>query len=117
MIDGDVFRIIVPLDDEYSYDAGVSKVQDSVSSQSIPIDTPSILIDTQPILSDRKSAIINWLETRDKVTTSEVATQMGITTIWARKILQEMTSEGSLEKIGNYRYTYYILKKYNTEDV
>ena len=27
MIDGDVFRIIVPLDDEYSFDAGINKAQ------------------------------------------------------------------------------------------
>ena len=37
MIDGDIFRIIVPLDDEYSFEVGINKTQISNDRQAVAI--------------------------------------------------------------------------------
>ena len=82
-----------------------------IDTLSILNDTPSILNNTQTTLSNRKAAIITWLETHEKATASDIATLFGVTSIWARTILRKMTSDGTIEKIGDKRYTHYILKR------
>ena len=68
-----------------------------------PIDTPSTL-------SDRTSAIITYLERHEKVTAPEIAALFGVTGSWARTVLRKMTNDGVIEKVGNTRYAYYVLK-------
>jgi len=79
-------------------------------TQAIPSDIQAILPDTQATLSDRKAAIITWLETHDKITTSDISALFGVTNVWARKIAKKMTDDGTIEKVGDNRYTYYVLK-------
>jgi len=67
-------------------------------------------IGTQSTLSERKVAIIDFLKMHEKATTSEIANHLGVTDKWARTIMQQMTSDNTIEKIGNYRYTFYQLK-------
>jgi Mn-dependent DtxR family transcriptional regulator len=55
-------------------------------------------------------SIIAFLELSKKVTSSEVAELLGISTVWASKILRKMVEEGLVIKVGKNRYTYYILK-------
>ena len=68
-------------------------------------------IETQSKLSDKKSAIITYLDTHEKLTARDIAALFGITGSWARNLLRQMASDGTIEKIGNYRFTYYILKR------
>jgi ATP-dependent DNA helicase RecG len=103
LIDGDVFRIIVPLDDSYSFDARIGKAADSSDSQT----TPS---DSQATLSNRKAAIIAYLHTEGKASAPEVAKHFRFSNSWARTILRQMAEEGALVKMGDNRYAYYVLK-------
>ena len=79
--------------------------------QAIPSDTQAILNDTQATLSDRKASIITWLESHDRAKASDIATLFGVSNVWARTILRMMVSDGTIEKIGDNRYAYYVLKK------
>ena len=88
-----------------------NQIDDRKRSQAVASDTQAVASDTQAILNERRTAIINMLETNEKVTASDVAAYMGITNVWARKILRMMANEGILDKIGNNRYTHYVLKK------
>jgi Mn-dependent DtxR family transcriptional regulator len=44
---------------------------------------------------------------------SEAAALLGISTVWASKILRKMVEEGLVNKIGKNRYTCYVLKNEN----
>jgi predicted HTH transcriptional regulator len=66
--------------------------------------------DTQATLSDRKVAIISYLEEYGRATSSDIATAMGVTNNWVRTILRQMVDKGTVEKIGDNRYAYYVLK-------
>jgi len=82
-----------------------------IDIQETPIDTQSTPIDTQSTHDDRKSAIIAYLGKRERVTASDIATLWGVTNGWARTVLRQMASEGIIEKVGNYRYAHYVLKR------
>jgi len=86
-------------------------VNDNVTILSI--DTQSILnrysIDTQSPQADKIVHIISFLEVNKRVTSSEAAAFLSISTVWASKILRRMVEYGLVNKIGKNRYTYYIL--------
>jgi len=83
----------------------------SSGSQAVASDTQATLSDTQATLSDRKSAIISYLETHGKASSSNIAGFMGVTNNWVRTILRQMVDDGTIEKIGNNRYTHYELTR------
>jgi len=60
--------------------------------------------------SDRKRVILSHIEEHGQISTSNAADVFGISKARARAIMQEMCDDGSIEKIGNNRYAYYILK-------
>jgi len=67
--------------------------------------------DTQATLSDRKSTIISYLEEQDKASSPDLARHMGVTPNWVRTILRQMAVDGTIEKIGDNRSAYYVLKR------
>ena len=60
---------------------------------------------------DKKRFILNYIEEHQKVTVSDVSVILELSKPRIRAILQEMTHDGTIEKIGNNRYAYYVLKK------
>ncbi|GHV56145.1 hypothetical protein FACS189460_0360 [Deltaproteobacteria bacterium] len=54
--------------------------------------------------------IVSYIKLHEKVTVTDIATLLGVTNGWARTILRQMASEGTIDKVGNYRYTYYVMK-------
>jgi ATP-dependent DNA helicase RecG len=69
-------------------------------------------IDWQAIkTADRKSIILAYIKKHARVTASEIATNMGLSKSRIRVILQEMVSDRTIEKVGNNRYAYYVLKR------
>ena len=67
--------------------------------------------DTVATLSERKLAIISYLEMHEKASSSDIARFMGVTNNWVRTILRQMVDDGTIEKVGDNRYTYYVLKQ------
>jgi ATP-dependent DNA helicase RecG len=67
--------------------------------------------DTQATLSDRKSAIMTFLEKNEKATSPEIAKHLGVSSNWVRTILRNMAADGKVEKVGDDRYAYYVLKR------
>jgi len=81
--------------------------------QSIDVgDEQAIAIDRQAIkTSDRKRAVLSYIEEHAQATTSEVSNLLGLSKGRVRAILQEMANDGTIEKVGNNRYAYYVLKR------
>ena len=72
----------------------------------------AIVSDWQAIkTSDRVRLLLTYVEEHSQITTSEAAIILNLSKARSRAILQEMTNSGSIEKVGNNRYTYYVLKR------
>ena len=59
---------------------------------------------------EKNRLILSYIEERQKVTVAEISAILGLSKSRVRAILQEMSTDGKIEKIGNNRYAYYVLK-------
>ena len=135
-VEGDVFRITVPLDDEYSFDYGsitgnrsaiekndniknVEKVP--IETEKVPIEVEKVPIETEKVpietgkvpivnLSTQQRAIFQFVKENGKITSSQVETLLEVKQRRARSILSGMVELGILERQGSYRRTIYVLK-------
>ena len=120
--EGDVFRIIVPLDEAYSFDiAAKQRNADKVSESAdktvykdflIPDKNgkSSISIEKET-WTDQEKILMAYLCEYDKITSGKAGELLGIKQRRARAILKEMADRNILSKQGAYRNTEYILKK------
>jgi len=60
--------------------------------------------------TDRKSAVISFLKENGKAKTVDFINIFELSDGRIRALLREMVSDGTIEKIGDKRYTYYVLK-------
>ena len=61
--------------------------------------------------ADRKLKIISFLEQHRQTTASELVNVIGLSEGRVRDVLRSMVSDGTIEKVGKNRYTYYVLKQ------
>ena len=134
--EGDVFRIIVPLDEAYSFDIAAKqrnadKVSESADKASESADKviesadktvykdflipdkngkSSISIEKET-WTDQEKILMAYLCEYDKITSGKAGELLGIKQRRARAILKEMADRNILSKQGAYRNTEYILKK------
>jgi ATP-dependent DNA helicase RecG len=82
------------------------------SQSTVSSDRQAIASEGQAIkTSDRKRAILSYIEEHSQITASAASDFLGLSKGRARAILQEMTGDETIEKIGNNRYAYYVLKQ------
>lgn len=106
-IEGDIFRIIVPLDDMYSYDFGAAERE---SADKMPISADKVPINIQiKGLSAQETLIVDYLQKNEKITTSKAEEVLGVKQRRAREILKELTEKEVLLKCGAYKGTVYVL--------
>ena len=109
-IEGDVFKIIVPLDENYSYDAiFVNKNADKmpVNADKAPISVDKGMEDT---LSYQQKMIYQYMKEHGKATSQQIAELLEVKQRRAREILGEMIHMDLIEKQGAYKSTVYVLK-------
>jgi predicted HTH transcriptional regulator len=58
----------------------------------------------------KKRAILSFIEQRGRVTAAEAVEHFGLSGGRIRQIFRELVGDGSVEKIGDNRYAYYVLK-------
>lgn len=134
--EGDVFRIIVPLDEAYSFDIAAKqrnadKVSESADKVIESADKASesadktvykdfLIPDTngkssisieKETWTDQEKILMAYLCEYDKITSGKAGELLGIKQRRARAILKEMADRNILSKQGAYRNTEYILKK------
>ena len=109
-IEGDVFKIIVPLDENYSYDAiFVNKNADKmpVNADKEPISVDKGMEDT---LSYQQKMIYQYMKEHGKATSQQIAELLEVKQRRAREILGELIHMDLIEKHGAYKSTVYVLK-------
>ena len=108
--EGDVFRITVPLDDEFSF--GFSNVRaDKVpkSAEEMPKSAEDIL----QKMSEQQRQIYEYVLANKMTTTSEVKELLGVKDRRAREILSAMCRNDILIKNGSTSNLKYVLKQQN----
>lgn len=104
-VEGDVFRITVPLDDEYSFDFGMIP---NKNIDKVPINADKVPINTDN-LSEQHKRVINYVKENKKITSHQAELLLNVKQRRAREILGEMTQMGILKKQGSYKTTMYII--------
>ena len=117
-----MFRITVPLDDEYSFDYGsitgnrsaIEKNDNIKNVEKVPIVVEKVLLETEEVpivnLSTQQRTIFQFVKENGKITSSQVETLLEVKQRRARSILSGMVELGILERQGSYRRTTYVLK-------
>ena len=98
--EGDVFRITVPLDDEYSYDFGNNNKK---NADKMPIILENIS------LTKQQSIILEYVKKYGKITSSITEGLLEVKQRRAREILKELADKNILLKQGSYKNTAYVL--------
>ena len=117
--ESDVFRIIVPLDEAYSYDFDFTKAANDIghmngmSSETENADKVPISADKMPIngLSAQQKIIFQFVEEKGQITSHQAELLLKVKQRRARSILREMVDLDVLERQGSYKSTVYILKE------
>ena len=110
-VEDDVFRIIVPLDDDYSFDYGVenrsSNAIDTKSADKMPISADKAPINN---LTEQQSIIFQFTKEKGKITSRQAEELLQVKQRRARAVLGEMVNIGILERQGAYKNTIYVLR-------
>ena len=110
-VENDIFRIIVPLDDEYSFDygteIGTGDVIETKSADKMPISADKVPINDLPM---QQRSIIQFVERKGQITSRQVEELLEVKQRRARGILGELVNMGLLERQGSYKSTVYVLK-------
>jgi len=110
MIDGDVFRIIVPLDDLFSYDVGGSEEGNSSSRKSTTTSDNAKTSDKQAIkTSDKSQLILDYFMAGKEYKSSEIADLLGLSSGRTRVYLKELVINGKLSSKGANKNKVYFL--------
>ncbi|MDR2600194.1 MAG: putative DNA binding domain-containing protein [Oscillospiraceae bacterium] len=88
LIDGDVFRIIVPLDDEYSYEIGKNKAQ---IKRNLKHNDGCALT---------QGAILDYLSANPRATQIEVALAIDKSRRTVQDVIADLKKEGRLDRMG-----------------
>ena len=62
--------------------------------------------------TDRKNTVISFLKENGQAKVNDFINLVGLSDGRVRALLREMVSDGTIEKIGETRYTYYVLKSH-----
>ncbi|MCL2019356.1 MAG: helix-turn-helix domain-containing protein [Oscillospiraceae bacterium] len=63
------------------------------------------------VATDRKKMVISFLENNSQGKVADFINIIGLSDGRVRALLREMVSDGTVEKVGQNRYTYYVLKR------
>lgn len=137
-VEGDVFKIIVPLDDFFSHDFGsafqknINQMPDSVcempdyskkmpdTSKKMPDNTQKVP-DTSKKMPDNKiyswqeKLILKYLSENGAITSKQVEQLLNVKQRRARAVLNNLVKTGCLVKQGNARNTIYVRKHTNVK--
>ena len=92
--EGDVFRIIVPLDENYSFDMGIG-LSDPKDD---PKDDPKQNED-----SGKEAAVLSQIKAAPHITRKQLAENTGFSDSTVKRILAELRDKKRIERIGSKR--------------
>jgi ATP-dependent DNA helicase RecG len=104
LIEGDIFKIIVPLDDGYSFDVETSKVKPDVSNRQVGgLDGG--------LKSDDESRVLLYIKNNTKSTSKEISDALKIPQRTIERIIALLKENGIIERKNGKRNGYWEVKE------
>jgi len=82
-----------------------------VISEKQAIETSDRKTKNKRLTSDNKRFILSYIKKHSETRISEFSANLNLSQARIRVILQEMINDNLIEKVGDKRYTYYVLKR------
>jgi predicted HTH transcriptional regulator len=106
LIDGDVFRIVVPLDDNYSFDAQIkaqkkAQIKAQIKAQSKRKNSNALVA----------SAVKDYIEGHPEATQTEIAEAVGKSRRTVQNVIAELRKKGLLKREGARMNGRWVVKK------
>jgi len=103
LIEGDVFKIIVPLDDEYSFDAQIGK--------SNPVDKTLISVDriADKTLSENERKVLKYLKENGVIVSKTVKEITGLSATSSRDLMKKLILKRLVVAVGEKKNREYRL--------
>ncbi|MDR1136145.1 MAG: putative DNA binding domain-containing protein [Clostridiales Family XIII bacterium] len=95
LIDGDIFRIIVPLDDAYSFDAQIGKAQTAKSNRK------NCGSDCGMDCTTAEISVLEFLKKNPAATHERIATEIGKSIRTAQSVVRSLKKKGLLTREGS----------------
>jgi len=110
LIEGDVFKIIVPLDDEYSFDAQIGK-SNTVDKTVIPVDKTLIPVDrtVDKTLSENERKVLKYLKENGVIVSKTVKEITGLSATSSRDLMKKLTIKRLVVAVGEKKNRKYRL--------
>ena len=117
-VEGDVFRIIVPLDEEYSFDFGVNNksvsetLDDKIATLESDLKRTKNKIETLDCDFETKEEleIVQLIKENPSITQKEIQQRTGISLGTVKRILPKLQKKGILVREGGKRFGRWIIK-------
>lgn len=112
--EGDVFRIIVPLDEQYSFDFGRNERKETectMSATKCATNATELNIAKKKIcLNDEEIKILQLIKENPSITQREIQEKTDISMGTIKRILPRLQKRGVLERIENKRSGKWVIK-------
>ena len=117
-VEGDVFRIIVPLDEDYSFDFGVNNksvsetLDDKIATLESDLKRTKNKIETLDCDFETKEEleIVQLIKENPSITQKEIQQRTGISLGTVKRILPKLQKKGILVREGGKRFGRWIIK-------
>lgn len=116
-IEGDVFRIIVPLDDGFSYDFSASVITNDTNGTKVGTNGTKVgaktgINDTEvDNIKSNEKAILNIIRTNKKVTQTLICERTGIPLRTVKRLMSNLQKKDIIERVGSARSGEWHIKK------
>lgn len=112
-IDGDIFRIIVPLDDDFSYDFSASVIVNDtngteVGTNGTEVGTNGTEVDN---IESNEKAILSIIRTNKKATQAFICEKTGISLRTVKRLMSNLQKKDIIERVGSARSGEWHIKK------
>ena len=107
--EGDVFRIIVPLDDDYLFDMGIG----SETNQETNTETKEINRETnrENFLKINMAKTLAIITEEPSITQSELKDKLQISLMSVKRLMKVLQDNGMIERIGSNRKGYWKITR------
>ncbi|MDD2972723.1 MAG: putative DNA binding domain-containing protein [Lachnospiraceae bacterium] len=98
--EGDVFRIVAPLDDNYSFDMAIgSETKSATDATNHATDATNL----SNLLTEDEKSVLNSIRKNPMITQKQLQEATGITLGTIKRLLPRLQEKGKLERVGNRR--------------
>ena len=106
--EGDIFRIVVPLDETYSFDFGAKSATNATKSATNACDLKQD--EVPPLLSKEEENILSLIRNNSRITQKEIQEATGISLGTIKRILPRLQERGILLRSGSRRFGEWKIK-------